>query len=260
MNRLRWLTAVLFVAGGLAACSPRQFVEQPASVEEIRDNVRALKSSQEELARRIGALEGGLQTDGSRTVERDASLKADIATLTETLQRIAERLDDLSQQLERRGRSAPPPSLYPPPVTPPVEEAPPDAPSATPAPAGGDAGELYDRAYRDVTRGNYSLAQQGFQEFLRLHPRDDLADNAQYWLGECSYVQEQIPEAAREFERVVTGFPDGDKVPAAMLKLGYCGLRQNDTAGARRWFDSLIAKYPASEEARAARNKLDTLN
>jgi TolA-binding protein len=78
-------------------------------------------------------------------------------------------------------------------------------------------------------------------------------------LGECYYVQDQVSEAAREFEKVVNEHPRGDKVPAAYLKLGYCSLRKNDNAGARRWFDELIKKYPSTEEARSARNKLASI-
>lgn len=263
MKTVVGLLMLLTVAGGLAACSPRQYIQQPNNVEEIRDNVRTLKASQDELARRMSEVEQALRSDQDRQNERDVSLRADINTLTESLQRIAERLDDLSQQLERRARTAPPPSLYPNPVTPPVEPAPSGDATSPPAPAappGGEAGELYDRAYRDVTRGNLAMAQQGFEEFLRSYPKDDLADNAQYWLGECHYAQDQLPEAAREFEKVLSDYPDGDKGPAAYLKLGYCALRQSDTAKARRWFDDLIRKYPSSEEARAARNKLSTLN
>ncbi|TPW11396.1 MAG: tol-pal system protein YbgF, partial [bacterium] len=85
------------------------------------------------------------------------------------------------------------------------------------------------------------------------------ADNSQYWLGECFYVQDKVSEAAREFEKVINEHQDGDKVPAAYLKLGYCALRRNDTAQARRWFDDVIRKFPSSEEARSARNKLASI-
>ena len=133
------------------------------------------------------------------------------------------------------------------------------APMGAIAASGGDPGEAYDRAYRDVTRGSYDLATKGFQDFLDRWPGDDLADNAQYWLGEAYYVQDQISEATREFEKVVNEYKGGDKAPAAYLKLGYCALRKNDTAGAKKWFEELIRQYPSSEEARSARNKLASI-
>src|SRR5690606_39993357 len=42
----------------------------------------------------------------------------------------------------------------------------------------------YDFAIDLMKRGQYDQARQAFQEFLQLHPKHELAGNAQYWLGE----------------------------------------------------------------------------
>ena len=47
-----------------------------------------------------------------------------------------------------------------------------------------------------------------FREFLKLYGGSDLADNAQYWLGECFYDRKDYPAAVREFllgERAASG-------------------------------------------------------
>jgi len=252
-------------------CSPRQYFQQPANVEESVEMLRAMRSEQAAMTGKIGALEAELRSQATRSAEREANLKAELTTLNEALERLSGQLENLGEQVQRRARPAPTPTWQPTP--PPISTDPygggavPDSASdRTPAPPNesrqspvGDPGELYDRAYRDVTRGNYELASQGFREFLDRHPGDDLADNAQYWLGECFYVQDQISEAAREFEKVVNEHQRWDKVPAACLKLGYCALRRNDTTDAKRWFDEVIRKYPSSEEARSARNKLASI-
>src|SRR3990172_7739196 len=49
--------------------------------------------------------------------------------------------------------------------------------------------ELYNTAYRDLIRGNYQLALQGFQQFVTQYQNSDLIDNAQYWIGEVYYAQ-----------------------------------------------------------------------
>jgi tol-pal system protein YbgF len=264
---------LLVVAWTLAAvgCSPRQYFAQPANVEETRDMVRSLQEEQRALRERLAALESKLDEQGEALNRNRADMNAQLETMAENLRRISDRLDDLSGQMERRaGRAIPPPTLYPTPVNPAVEPVPEDGgegaeapPPEVPAPGDSlhvDPEQLYDQAYRDVTRGSYAMAVTGFREFLRLFPDHVLSDNAQYWLGECFYVQDDVTSAMTEFQKVLDNYPAGDKVPAAYLKLGYCQLRLNDKSGARQSFNDLVQKYPTSEEARQAKAKLATLN
>ncbi len=267
------LAAGIALTAGFVGCSPKQYFAQPANVEESVETLRALKTEQAAMSGKIDALEVEMRSQATRSAEREANLKAELTTLNEALERLSGQMENLGERAERRARTAPPPTWQPTPPPIPTEPVPggermePDSaagraqapPSTARPPSTGDPGELYDRAYRDVTRGDYELASKGFREFLDRYPGDDLADNSQYWLGECYYVQDQISEAAREFERVVHEYQRGDKVPAAYLKLGYCSLRRNDSADARKWFDELIQKYPSSEEARSARNKLASI-
>jgi tol-pal system protein YbgF len=126
----------------------------------------------------------------------------------------------------------------------------------SPVNAEGDAKRVYDQAYLDLTRGNYSLAVLGFREFLKRSPQSDLADNAQYWVGECFYAQRDYVTAVQEFLKVQEQNPNGDKVPAALLKIGYSYLQLDDKGAARRYLNMVIEKYPNSDEAGLAKNKL----
>ena len=64
------------------------------------------------------------------------------------------------------------------------------------APAQGDPNQLYDQSAQDLTQGRYGLALQGFRDFLRRFPTSDLADNAQYGIGESFFAQSQFDSAA----------------------------------------------------------------
>jgi len=128
--------------------------------------------------------------------------------------------------------------------------------SASQASDEADTKRVYEQAYKDLTRGNYSLAVLGFREFLKRSPSSDLSDNAQYWVGECFYAQRDFNQAAQEFLKVEELYPKGDKVPAALLKTGYSFLQLDDKANARRYLNEVIEKFPNSEEAVSARNKL----
>ncbi len=128
--------------------------------------------------------------------------------------------------------------------------------TANAAMAAADARKLYDQAYLDYQRGNYSLAVLGFREYLRRNPSTDLSDNAQFWIGECFYAQRDFTSAVQEFQKVVDQYPRGNKVPAALLKIGYSYLQLGDKASARRYLKAVIDQYPNADEADTARNKL----
>jgi tol-pal system protein YbgF len=119
--------------------------------------------------------------------------------------------------------------------------------------------EIYDTAYLDVTRGNYSLAVQGFEEYLDSYPDSELADNAQYWIGECYYVQRDYFKAIEEFGKVLDLYPRGDKVPGAMVKLGMSYLEVRDRASAKKIFSQVVELYPHTDEASIARDQLAML-
>lgn len=128
--------------------------------------------------------------------------------------------------------------------------------SATSEGVGPEPRELYDQAYQDLSRGNYDLAKTGFDEYLKLYPDTELADNALYWLGEVEYIQHNYQGALDYFKQVESRYPQGNKVPAALFKAGLCQqqLGQNDEAKAT--FQRLAQKYPASPEAGQAKAKL----
>ncbi len=135
-----------------------------------------------------------------------------------------------------------------------------------PAGAPGDAAAaeatpraLYDAAYQDLSQGKHSLALMGFQEVLSRFPTSELADNAQYWIGEAHYDQKEYDKALDEFRKVEQAYPTGDKVPAALLKTGLTLQQLGKNKEARRAFESLVERFPSTEEARLARSKLQEL-
>jgi TolA-binding protein len=87
-----------------------------------------------------------------------------------------------------------------------------------------------------------------------------LADNALYWIGECSFSQRKFSEAIDEFNDLILDYPQGDKIAAAYLKKGLslAELRRKDEALVV--FKLLISKYPLEEEARIAQEKIKELS
>jgi tol-pal system protein YbgF len=118
---------------------------------------------------------------------------------------------------------------------------------------------LYDAAYQDLNRGSHGLAIMGFQEVLAKFPSSELADNAQYWIGESYYAQKDFKQALQEFQKTVASYPQGDKVAAALLKSALCQQQLGDKKSARATLEGLIQRFPNTEEARLAGTKLQEL-
>ncbi|MGH7724459.1 MAG: tol-pal system protein YbgF [Candidatus Eiseniibacteriota bacterium] len=131
--------------------------------------------------------------------------------------------------------------------------------STSPAPSGGvrvDPTAAYDQAVLDFTQGRFPLALTEFRAFVAQYPTSDLADNAQYGVGESYYAQSQYDSALVEYRRVVDDFPQGDKVSAALYKLGITYQKTNRSPEARTAYRTVIEKYPRSGEARLAEERL----
>jgi tol-pal system protein YbgF len=121
------------------------------------------------------------------------------------------------------------------------------------------AQEMYNNAYGDYLKGNYSLAIDSFKLFLQQYPNTPLSDNALYWIGECHYSQEQYQQAIDAFNELLISYPAGDKVPAAYLKKGMSLVQLGRKDEALATFKLLVAKYPTQEEARLAQQKINEL-
>jgi len=131
--------------------------------------------------------------------------------------------------------------------------------AATVKPTGGvpsKASPAEERAYRKafemLTQRRYDEARKGFRTFISTYPDGAYSDNAQYWLGEASYVTREFDTALKDFSRVLEAYPNSPKVPGAMLKIGYIQYEKGQLAEARATLQKLISKYPASSAARLA--------
>jgi tol-pal system protein YbgF len=129
---------------------------------------------------------------------------------------------------------------------------------AAPATPGQDPGQLYDQAALDLTQGRYSMALDGFRDFVRRYPTTELADNAQYGVGECFFAQTQFDSAGVEYAQVEKRWPQGDKVPAALYKQGLCEEKLGHADPAKKILEDLVKRFPLSGEAQLARERLGT--
>ncbi len=116
--------------------------------------------------------------------------------------------------------------------------------------------DLYQQAYADFARKNYDLSVQGFQEYLRLYRDTDLADNAQYWIGECLQAQGKYEDAVTAFNALLRDFVDSDKIPDARYKKGVALEALGRKSQAVLEYRFVVERFPNSQAARLAREKL----
>jgi tol-pal system protein YbgF len=195
-----------------------------------------------ELSQRIDSLQAEVRSLRGQTEETDSAVQA-----ARRQQRdLYADLDRRMAALESRG-------------TPGAAGGSAAAASATGATADDAAPQAYGRAFDALKQARYADAIAGFEAFLRTWPSHDLADNAQYWLGEAHYVNREYEKAIAAFSAVVAQWPDSGKAADAMLKLGYAQLELRRTAAGRRTLEEVVAKFPGSEAARLAAERLRRL-
>lgn len=104
----------------------------------------------------------------------------------------------------------------------------------------------------------YDAAIEGFRDLVMSDQTNDLADNSQYWLGECLYAKKNYKQAVAEFEKVFS-FPGTDKDDDAQLKLGLCHQSMGNIDKARNEFQKIIDYFPGSEYYPKAKDALKQL-
>ncbi len=209
-------------------------------VEQLADQINILKKTFEDV-------KGSNQQTQAAVSAKVDSVSGQFSMVNSSLDLVLERLAKLSQQVAETKAKVE------------VLDAPP-AVSGLPARTGPpSAEELYNTAYGDFIKGNYDLAKQGFAEYLKSYPDTELSDNAQYWIGECSYVQRKFSEAVQGFDSVIKIYPTGDKAPAAALKKGYSLLETKNTDAGVRELRLLVQKYPSSDSAQLAKDRLNSM-
>src|SRR5436853_3522728 len=119
-----------------------------------------------------------------------------------------------------------------------------------------DRGPLYNLARQRLDQGQAAKARDLFQDFMNRYPKDELAANAQYWLGETYFTEKKWNDAIVEFQKVLKDYKGSDKVPDALLKIGMSFQAQGAGQDALPFFDEVshadqCSPAPAAAQARA---------
>jgi tol-pal system protein YbgF len=119
--------------------------------------------------------------------------------------------------------------------------------------------ETYQGGLRDYNAAHYDLAASEFNDVMHYYPNDNLAGNAQFYLGEIAYKQQKFKDAVKAYNAVLEDFSGSPKAPAAQLRKGLALLQLGQKDPGIHELRSLIQRYPQTPEALQARSKLNAL-
>jgi tol-pal system protein YbgF len=277
--------AVLALASPATAQNRRE-MQMMADIRMLQEQNQQLQVALTQLGDTLKTLNARLdeQANASRKAFADQNLKVeqfstDLRVVRERVDETNVRIASLSQEVEALRLSIPqyqpcvpgaadsanpaaPPPADPAAGTPGTPLPSPAPPPPAPAPIGPGMSpqRLYDTAWADYTSGQWDLCISGFETYLRTFPRSEMADEAQFYIGECHYSDGKNQEAVQAYNQVIASYPRGQSVAPAYYKRGLAFEQLGQPDRARESFEQVIKNFPDSDAARLAKQNLDRLN
>jgi tol-pal system protein YbgF len=250
-------------------------------IEQSLDSVNKLSGTMGSLQKNVEDMQA---TSGARL----DTMSTQVQGVSDNLQELLARMGKLNQQLTdaqnaiqsidaKLASTAPPPTAAPAAPAPGNGNAPNtsggDAAALPPAPSPGftpgapvassapppSSDLLYSNGLRDLNGRKYDLAGQEFQDYLKYYSDTDLASNAQFYLGEIAFAQEQFDRAVDAYGKVIDKYPKSFKLAPAHLKRGLALIQLGEKAMGVRELRLVVKLYPGTDEERRARAKLKDL-
>ena len=280
--------AVTLVLPAAAAAADREQEQLMADIRMLQEHALRLHLMMNAIDARLNSLAEGQEALGDALRRAFADQQLATANIATVVRVVRERVDEsnvriasLSQEIEALREAIPrmplpttvltvdpetglpitsPGAGEPETETAATAGADPAVPLAAVAPGAGISPQrLYDTAWADYTNGQWALAIQGFEAYIKTVPRSDFADDAAFYIGQTYFAESRFDEAVDAFEQVLLNYPDGDVVPEASYKRGLALERLDDPDRARQAFELVVTNYPESDMAALAQQALDRL-
>jgi tol-pal system protein YbgF len=282
---------VFLAAGPFAFGASKEIVELQRDVALLQDQVRALQQS---LDQRVGSLQALVQqtldasnrTSTAVAVMQDrfndtlkqqqqsvigpvASVGNKLEQMSEDFRAVRESVLDMNSRLNKLDAKIADlqntinvvrnPPAAPPPASGTIEGPAPSSQQPSGPPPGMNAETTYTNAYRDYTGGNYDLAMQEFNDYLKYFPNTTFAPNAQYYLGDIYSRRKNYDNAIQAFDAVLEHYSENSKTAASHYKKGEALLALGRRDAAAREFRDVVSHYPDSDVAPRAKTQLRDL-
>ncbi len=247
---------------------------------QLMADIRMLQEQSQQLQQMLGTLTDAMKQMTAKMEEQGGTSRkafadqkllvdnaaADLRVVREKLDETNVRITSLSQEVEALRLAIPrtPPvstspdqALAPDGGTPPESTDPGVAtPPTQPPNPGVSPQRLYDTAWADYAAGQWSLAIEGFRTFLRSFPRSEMADDAQFLIGDSFQLDGKFNDAVDAYDQVIKNYPTGDKVPDAYYKRGVALDRLGMSDRAKQSYEFAAKNYPDTDAGRLAKQRL----
>lgn len=236
----------------------RTLIEQSLdAVNKLNVSMSAVQKNTQDFSAASGARLDSMGTQVQGLSDNVADLQARLGKLDQKLTDVQSTLQDVDSKLT--APAATPtvaPSTGPPSAsgTPAPGEPPMASPMASATPPNSNV--LYSNGLRDINGKHYDLAGQEFQDYLKYYGDTDLASNAQFYLGEIAFMQNQFQTALDAYNKVIENYPKSFKTASARMRKGFCLAELGQKAAAIRELRTVVRQYPGTEEAKRSAAKL----
>jgi len=115
----------------------------------------------------------------------------------------------------------------------------------------------YEAAYSEFKNKKYKEARDKFEAFVKEFPKDELTENANFWIAETLYNEKDFEGAILTYETFLKKYPNSPKSPGALLKQGLSFMGIGDKKTGRVILEQLIERYPKSREAELAKKAIE---
>ena len=263
------------LGGALLGPAPAQAVAR--EIVELQQSVNQLIQGQKDIQTTLAQNAAVDKTLMEQSMDTTNKLTGNMMALQKTVQDMeansGARLDTMYTQIQgidaKLAGNAPPPSAAPtgapagatqsPGGLPPIPGAPPAAASNLPPAAAPSADLLYSNGLRDLNGKKYELAQQEFSDYLKYYGTTDLASNAQFYLGEILFAQNQYEQAIDAYTKVIDNYPKSFKLAPANLKRALAFISLGEKSSGVSELRMVVKSYPGTDEERRAKAKLQEL-
>jgi len=226
------LLSIIFTSG---CASQKEFMG-------LKTEVDALKIKNDQLEKTIGTI----SSDKSQALKNQASIQAQNSDLQSQIRDLQGKIEEMSavprtdlaklSDLEKRVKL--------------LED------SLKTSIQGTASKSQYEAAMEKFKSGKYLEALKAFDAYIAGNPRGDLADNANFWAGECLFAEGNYESAIDRYDVVLKNFPKSSKVPDSLYKQGAALMELGDREAGNLLFKKVINEYPDSEAAKKAKSKL----
>jgi tol-pal system protein YbgF len=261
-----------------AAAADREHQQIMADLRILQEQTLQLQSLMSDLGEALKAVNSRLEDQTALERKAFADAKVQMDTMSGDLRIVREKVDEtnvrlgtITQELESIRQAIPEPGALPQtpstgdlgPATGSTAGGPTSAQTTGAVPAvnpGVQPQRLLDSSYGDYAVGNYSLAIQGFESYLRAFPKGTRAHEAQLYVGEALAWEKKDMDAIVAYDRVIANYAGSPSVPMAYYKRGMAFERLGETARARESYEALIKQFPDAQQAVLAKQRLESGN